>query len=413
MSSEDSKSLIELQARNWDKEQKLAIAQLANVALSRLHPTITHDWSRPWQERIYTYLEVTFNDLATCQLSTDQAVQVVTSRIRDIRIDILVDFLAVAMDMDHQGADSTKTTAMVYDARARQFLFQLAYTMKLDLADVAAVERSIAQQMYFALQENSKEKDPNLEDRAAIMDQSAKKAMTETNTKKKAMRWLATGAGVLGGGALIALTGGLAAPLLAPLLVGITGATFFATAGGVALVTSLFGLTGGGLAGWKMHRRMQGLQEFQFQQILSDADLPPIPTLQCTICISGYYLHEKDEFRTPWERGFSKAKNFNDIYCLQYESDALLDLGIAFRKFVKNQALRYAGLEVAKQTALNAFFAAMALPATLLKIADVIDNPWLIAADRSRRAGVVLADILEQRVQGNRPCSLASEADKR
>lgn len=92
---------------------------------------------------------------------------------------------------------------MVYDARARQFLFQLAYTMKLDLADVAAVERSIAQQMYFALQENSKEKDPNLEDRAAIMDQSAKKAMTETNTKKKAMRWLATGAGVLGGGALI------------------------------------------------------------------------------------------------------------------------------------------------------------------------------------------------------------------
>lgn len=30
----------------------------------------------------------------------------------------------------------------------------------------------------------------------------------------------------------------------------------------------------------------------------------------------------------------------------------------------------------------------MALPATLLKIADVIDNPWLIAADRSRRAGV-------------------------
>lgn len=67
MSSEDSKSLIELQARNWDKEQKLAIAQLANVALSRLHPTITHAWSRPWQERIYTYLEVTFNDLGTCQ----------------------------------------------------------------------------------------------------------------------------------------------------------------------------------------------------------------------------------------------------------------------------------------------------------------------------------------------------------
>ena len=43
---------------------------------------------------------------------------------------------------------------------------------------------------------------------------------------------------------MIAITGGLAAPLLAPLLVGLTGATFFATAGGVALMTSLFGLTG-------------------------------------------------------------------------------------------------------------------------------------------------------------------------
>ena len=37
--------------------------------------------------------------------------------------------------------------------------------------------------------------------------------------------------------------------------------------------------------GWKMHRRMQGLEEFAFEQILNDADLPPIPTLQVYICI--------------------------------------------------------------------------------------------------------------------------------
>lgn len=95
----------------------------------------------------------------------------------------------------------------------------------------------------------------------------------------------------------LALTGGLAAPLLAPLLVGVTGATFFATAGGIALVTSLFGLTGGGLAGWKMHKRMKGLEEFEFKQILNDPDLPPVPTLHCTICISGFYLDSKDEAR--------------------------------------------------------------------------------------------------------------------
>lgn len=48
---------------------------------------------------------------------------------------------------------------------------------------------------------------------------------------------------------IVALTGGLAAPLVAPLVVGLTGATFFTTAGGIALMTSLFGLTGGGLTG--------------------------------------------------------------------------------------------------------------------------------------------------------------------
>lgn len=91
------------------------------------------------------------------------------------------------------------------------------------------------------------------------------------------------------------MTGGLAAPLLAPLLVGVTGATFFATAGGVALVTSLFGLTGGGLAGWKMHRRMKGIEQFEFKQILNDPDLPPVPALHCTICISGFLLEDKAE----------------------------------------------------------------------------------------------------------------------
>lgn len=33
------------------------------------------------------------------------------------------------------------------------------------------------------------------------------------------------------------------------------------------------------------------------------------------------------------------------------------------------------------------FVAAVALPATLLKFADVIDNPWQMAVDRSKKAG--------------------------
>lgn len=76
------------------------------------------------------------------------------------------------------------------------------------------------------------------------------------------------------------------------------------------------------------------------------------------------------------------------------------------------------------------YVAAVALPATILKIADVIDNPWQMAVDRSKKAGVgktdyvydeqrfnslnhvVLANVLEERVQGNRPCNLVSTTSK-
>ncbi|KAI9489118.1 hypothetical protein BDB00DRAFT_845235 [Zychaea mexicana] len=405
MPAENSESLIQLSASSWNEDQKRAVARIAGQALTSIEPIVQQHWGRECWFQLLAHLELSQQDLVSNPISYDQAAELLSTGDRDIRIEILVDLLAVSMHLNKQPSSQE---GIVYDARARRFLFELARLAKLSPADVTAVERSIAQQMYFALQESSGEKDPNLHDRASLMDKSAKKKIEETNQKKKTFKWLATGAGVLGGGALIALTGGLAAPLLAPLLAGLTGATFFATAGGVALMTSLFGLTGGGLAGWKMHRRMQGLQEFGFQQILNDADLPPIPTLQCTICISGFLMDNKDEFRTPWERGFARAKNYNDIYCLQYESDELMDLGLAFEKFVKNQAIRYAGVEVAKQTALRAFFSAVALPATLLKIADVVDNPWQIAADRSRKAGVVLANVLENRVQGNRPVSLVA-----
>lgn len=97
----------------------------------------------------------------------------------------------------------------------------------------------------------------------------------------------------------------------------------------------------------------------------------------------------------------------SDIFCLEYETDRLLELGYSFRQFVKDSAVKYAGMEIAKATVLKAFFgnysahfastiiilmlffykAAVALPATILKIADVIDNPWQMVVDRSRKAG--------------------------
>lgn len=58
----------------------------------------------------------------------------------------------------------------------------------------------------------------------------------------------------------------------------------------------------------------------------------------------------------PWEHAMERNRYNSDIFCLEYETDKLLELGYSFRKFVKDSAVKYAGMEVAKATVLKAFF---------------------------------------------------------
>ncbi|KAI8982208.1 hypothetical protein BDF20DRAFT_987148 [Mycotypha africana] len=409
----EAESIVQLALPTWTKEQRLSIARISAQALTQTAPFSGELWSREWWATILNYLKLTQPELEAHYISLNQALRQVSTEKRDIRIEILMDMLALALHitpdaMKKEAAQSKRRHIMVYDARSRQFLITLTQLLQLQqgISDLCAVERSVTQQVYYGMLEQQKKQHPGQSE--AEIESTVREAVENSNKKKEALRWLATGAGILGGGAVIALTGGLAAPLLAPILVGVTGATFFATAGGVVLVTGLFGLTGGGLAGWKMHRRMKGIEDFRFQQILNDPDLPPVPALNATICISGFLLEPKDESTTPWERAFEGNRANNDVFCLNYEQDILLDLGYSFKKFVKDTAIRYAGMEVARATVLHAVFAAVALPATVMKLADVIDNPWQMAVDRSKKAGEVLADIIEQRVQGHRPCNLVA-----
>ncbi|KAI8973855.1 hypothetical protein BDB01DRAFT_807807 [Pilobolus umbonatus] len=399
-------STLQTAVDNWNHEQRRAIASASYRVLKQSIPLMGKTWCQSWWDKVVGYLRLTHEELADKEAIYPQAIQLLMSKDdRDIRIEILLDMLILSLSPALTTDEPiSKDITMLYDARSRRFLVRLTETLGLGFNDLCAVERSVAQQMYYTMLE-SKE---NLtsDESNDLMDSSTKTAMDKSTSKHSALKWLATGAGVIGGGALIAITGGLAAPLLAPLLVGITGAGFFASAGGIALMTSVFGLTGGGLTGWKMHRRMKGIDEFEFKQILQHPDLPPVPSLNCTICISGFLLENKDETTTPWEHAFEKSGNNTDIFCLQYDTKELLKLGYSFRRFIKDSAISYAGLEIAKTTVLQAFFAAVALPVTILKMADVIDNPWQIVVDRSKKAGIVLADVLEQRIQGNRPCNL-------
>ncbi|KAJ0652970.1 putative alpha/Beta hydrolase [Helianthus annuus] len=60
----------------------------------------------------------------------------------------------------------------------------------------------------------------------------------------------------------------------------------------------------------------------------------------------------------------------------------------------------------AMMTVLSSLLTALALPAALLTLTDIIDSKWSIAVDRSDKAGKLLAEVLVNGLQGNRPVTL-------
>lgn len=87
---------------------------------------------------------------------------------------------------------------------------------------------------------------------------------------RKYKRYALVGLATLGGGAILGLTGGLAAPLIGAgvgsLLGGATAAALGSTAG-AAVIGSLFGVAGAGLSGFKMKKRVGEVEEFEIKPL--------------------------------------------------------------------------------------------------------------------------------------------------
>lgn len=66
--------------------------------------------------------------------------------------------------------------------------------------------------------------------------------------------------------------------------------------------------------------------------------------------------------------------------------------------------------EILKHTLLSALLSALAWPMALTRLGYLIDNPWSIALDRAKLAGLVLADSLLMRSYlGFRPVTLVKQ----
>eukprot|EP00052_Salpingoeca_macrocollata_P013770 m.107552 g.107552 ORF g.107552 m.107552 type:complete len:919 (+) comp19050_c3_seq2:718-3474(+) len=274
-----------------------------------------------------------------------------------------------------------------YDARARAVLLRLACELNISWYFFAEYERLVA--LTLALVAQSEENQEALAQRQAVAAQRAR------------MRWIKVGIASVVGGALIGLTGGLAAPAVAAgaaALVGGSTAITLSSVSGIYAIGTLFGVYGASMTGYRMNHLVGGLKEFRFEQ------LRPEPHTTVTIGISGWLSTKTsyDEFFDPW----LETDNLSELYGLVWESGALYALGHSLEQLLQDQIKGKVMDELIKQTALQGVMSAIAWPSALLKVASFIDNPWSAVMSKAEQCGHELATALLGRAQGHRPTTL-------
>ncbi|KAI8624013.1 DUF726-domain-containing protein [Xylariaceae sp. FL1651] len=174
-------------------------------------------------------------------------------------------------------------------------------------------------------------------------------------------------------------------------------------------VGTLFGLYGARQGGKTMDAYAKDIQDFAMMpmhgspqsELLDPKDVPAENRrMRVTIGISGWTTEESD-FQYPWKI-FGKL---NEVYALRWELEALSKVGAALQTVTNSTAWSIAK----KETADRNVFASLKTsywPSTLIKASKVMDNPWTVAMVRAEKTGLVLAEILTNKVQGERAVSL-------
>ncbi|KAL8938672.1 MAG: hypothetical protein Q9216_003763 [Gyalolechia sp. 2 TL-2023] len=323
-----------------------------------------------------------------------------------------------------------------YIAPSRVLLLYLTSSLHLPLSVLTSDEEKIAKGLLEAAKHMSGD------------EETQKKAEENKHSRK----WK-VGLASVAGAALIGVTGGLAAPLVAAgvgsvmggLGLGATAAAGYlgTVAGSTVIVGGLFGAYGGKMTGQMMDAYAKEVSDFAFLPVkedphplssktttgdsaalpsgekkeikdpASDSSKPLSPTsdnaindpssrrLRVTIGISGW-LTSSDDVTHPWR---ILSPSHAEIFALRYELEALMNLGNSIAAMVSSAAWGYAKSEMIKHTIFAELSAAL-WPIAILKIGRVVDNPFSVAKTRSDKAGELLADALIHKAQGERPVTL-------
>eukprot|EP00250_Pteridium_aquilinum_P032949 c4993_g1_i1 orf=148-2340(+) len=317
------------------------------------------------------------------------------------KVAVLFELLsAVVADTPVEDGEDQPKTRRGYDARQRVALRLLAAWLDVKWSKMAAMEILVAYAAVAAQEDREEHKNEKTKD---------------ANSWAKWKRGGLIGAAAVTGGALLALTGGLAAPAiaagltaLAPTLgtiIPVIGSTGFAaaaaaagtTVGSVAVAAS-FGAAGAGLTGSKMARRTGGVEEFGFEGLGENHQQG---RLAVGIVVSGF-LNDSEDFTKPWKGNDTDL----EMYALRWETKNLMAVSTAIQDWLTSSISKELMKQGAMLTVLSTLLAALAWPTALLTLTDFIDSKWTIAVDRSDKAGKLLADVLLKGLQGNRPVTL-------
>lgn len=288
-----------------------------------------------------------------------------------------------------------------YSAHSRVLLLNVASSLGLSMKVLVDNEIKVARGLLEAAKEMSG-------------DEETRKKVEKSSTARKWKVGLASVAGA----ALIGVTGGLAAPLIAAGLgtvmgglgLGATAAAGYlgAVAGSGVIIGGIFGAYGGRMTGKMMDQYAREVEDFAFipnhgsrTVFQNDAEAAQQDRrLRVTIGISGW-LTEEEDVVVPWR----VIGRDSEVFALRWELECLMRLGNAMTALVTSAAW-VAGKEVLSKTILAQLMSAVALPFGLLQISRIVDNPFSVARSRADKAGEVLADALINKAQGERPVTL-------
>lgn len=288
-----------------------------------------------------------------------------------------------------------------YNAYSRVLMLHTASSLGIDIKVLNEDEVKVARGL--------------LDTALALSDPEANQAPKKSNDSRK---WK-VGIASVAGAALIGITGGLAAPLVAAgigTMMGGLGLGATAAAGYLGVLASsgvvvggLFGAYGGRMTGRMMDKYAREIEDFAFIPIRGSRKRTAKETdaarqdhrLRVTIGVTGW-VTEESNFVIPWRVIGADS----EVFALRWEMESLMNLGNAISSLVTSAAWSVAGREVLSRTLFAAIMSAVMLPLGLMKVARVVDNPFSVAKSRADKAGEVLADALINKVQGERPVTL-------